>query len=661
MRTLNTRKNLVGPVLLVLLLGACKGESPTAPPTGGNPPGGQTPPVNVVLELSSSNSDPLVDSTSTVTATVTLNGQPVANGTAVEFTASNGTFDGGTTNAIIKTTTNGVATAVLTSSAPGTVRVAATVNNVSRTIDITFHEQPVEEPEPSTTPTITSISPAIGIPAGGERMIITGTNFKAPVRVLFDVGGPTPLEGYVVSVNETTIEVITPSVNLGAGQQLEADVIVINNAGASGEQRVTREAAFIFRAEQLTPVIAAVSPNSGPVTGGTRVTLFGEGFQAPVQVMFGSQEAQVVTVQYSQIIVMAPDARSTAPNGSGTVTGPVDIKVINIHSNTSVTSAGAFRYTADMQITNIAPSQGSINGGTNVVIDGIGFVGPVAVTIAGVPAQPIEVTGTRVIARTSAPVLSGCGDISGPVVVTNIVNGDSASGATFTYRVPAPIITDISPTSVTEGGSVTIEVANAIAGTTRIKLGDRTVFATGTIDDDGVGTYTVTVPSNFEMPTEACVEAGVVGERETEIVVDVTYQNIESGCTNTVEESLTIEPADSSCVLPPPEVTQVSPDAGTCADAGSTAVGVPANTTITFRNDGGPTLTITRNPPTGTNASEFTVSPASITLDPGETDSFTVTFTPTATGARSANVTFTTNDPDDGESVVTVCLEGTGV
>src|SRR6185503_18489361 len=67
--------------LVVALIG-CKGESPTAPPatgTGGNtggsgnPGGGVTPPVGATLTLTVSNSTPLIDSVSTITATVVQN------------------------------------------------------------------------------------------------------------------------------------------------------------------------------------------------------------------------------------------------------------------------------------------------------------------------------------------------------------------------------------------------------------------------------------------------------------------------------------------------------------------------------------------------------------------------------------------------------------
>lgn len=660
MRKMIKRIPLVALIALLLVFAGCKGESPTAPPPGGTvPPGGTTPPTGVNLVLTTSNTDPLVDSTVVITATVTQDGQPVPNGTAVEFSTNNGTFTDTSAATTIRTTTNGVATATLTSATAGATRITAVVNNVTRTVDVTFRSRPVTTPPPNTTPTVSGVAPAIGRPSGGEVIRITGTNLRGPVRVLFDTGGPTAIEGFVVSRSDTVIEVITPAVNLGAGQQLTADVIVITEAGSTAEQRVEVEDAFTFRNEVLTPRVSTATPNSGPVTGGTRVTILGDGFQAPVQVLFGSAEARVVEVTFGQIIVEAPAGRDTSPNGSGPVTGPVDITVVNINSATRTTLAGGFRYVAAMQIIAVGPTEGPSSGGTRVTIDGNGFVAPVAVTIGGVAAQPIFVSGTRIIAITPGIDLTGCGDVSGPVSVTNISNGDSATGGNFTFRVLQPVIINVSPNTVAPGGVVVISVANAIPGVNRIKLGDRTVFASQVIGPDGTGTFTATVPTNFTFTTEPCTVGGVTGVRQVPLVLGVTYQNVQSGCTDTVDSALTITPPDTTCQLGP-EVTQDVPLPGDCAPGGTVPVADPATGTapITFRNIGGQPLVITRGAITGTNSTDFTVSPGSHTIAPGASATFTMTFNPSAAGARTASVAFTTNDPD--EAAISVCLTGTG-
>jgi hypothetical protein len=648
---------------VLVLFAGCKGDTPTAPPPGGgnNGGGGTTPPVGVTLTLTASNTDPLVDSSVVVTANVTQGGAAVPNGTAVEFVASGGTLDGGAT-ATIKTTTGGVATVTLTSSAPGAISVQAAVNNVSKTVSVTFRDKPIVEPPPSTTPIISSITPAIGRPSGGEVVRIVGKNFKSPVKVLFDTGGASPVEAFVSSVSDTLVEAITPAINLGAGQQLVADVILLNQAGTSAEQRVEVTEGFTFRNEQLTPHISTASPNSGPVTGGTRVTIFGDGFQAPVQVLFGAAEARVIDVKYAEIIVEAPAGRDTSDNGSGTVTGPVNITVRNINSQTSASLTGGFRYVAAIEIITISPNEGSYTGGTRVTIDGNGFIAPVAISIGGVAAQPISVSGTRIIALTSPVHVVSCGDSSGPTIVTNVVNGDQATGPTFTYRMPKPLISNISPSSIVAGGSVTITVMNAQPGVTRFKLGDRELFPTGSvIGSDGVGTFTVAVPSNFKFDTEACTTGGITGEREVPTTVDVTYSNLETTCTNTLADGLEIQPTDTSCVLPPPaDVTVTSPISPACATVGPITVGSSGTTQISFRNDGGQPLTIVQTGETGDASNEFSYSPAAgLSILPGQTGTFTVTYTPVdPADTDNATVTFTTNDPDPAEGSISICVSG---
>ncbi|HVR37721.1 MAG TPA: IPT/TIG domain-containing protein, partial [Thermoanaerobaculia bacterium] len=213
MNKIRQRKFLFALLALVLVFAGCKGESPTAPPPssgGGTPGGGVTPPTGSVITLTVSNATPLIDSTSVITATVTKDNQPVPNGTAVEFQASPlGTFTDSGTNTSLRTTTNGVTSVTVTSSTAGTTTITAVVTNVTKTTTIEFKAKPVTQPPVDTSPTITGISPNFGRPQGGQTVRITGTNFRTPLRVLFDFGaGTTPKEALPISSSATTIDVL---------------------------------------------------------------------------------------------------------------------------------------------------------------------------------------------------------------------------------------------------------------------------------------------------------------------------------------------------------------------------------------------------------------------------------------------------------------------
>src|SRR5260370_20035813 len=88
----------------------------------------------------------------------------------------------------------------------------------------------------------------------------------------------------VVYVLPTVITAVVPRVDVGPLGWRLASVIVIAPAGSADEQRATLTNGVRFVGADLTPRIVIVSPGTVPRTGGTRMTVFGEGFQAPVPI-----------------------------------------------------------------------------------------------------------------------------------------------------------------------------------------------------------------------------------------------------------------------------------------------------------------------------------------------------------------------------------------
>lgn len=643
-------------VALFLMLAGCSSESPTAPTGGGGGGtggGGTTPPVGAEVTLSAGNLQPLVSSSSTITAAVRVNGAVAPNGTAVEFTTNLGTFTDTASATSLRTTTDGNASATLTSSTPGVATVTARVNNVSRTIQITFRADTTPGPGGGTSPTISSFTPDTSRPSGGQLVTIRGTNFEAPVRVLF---GTT--EATVVSVTPTAIQVIVPSINLGATEQTRSvNVTVINRVGSASEARVVSATPFRYQIEILTPTIYTVAPASGPNEGNTRIVILGEGFQAPVRVFFGTDsptngplenqtELEVLQVNFGQIIALTPPALGL---GFPLQNQQVSIRVLNVAGNKDSVAPRAFRYGPGMRITAVSPTQGPAVGGTTITIDGWGFDDPVTVSVGGVAARVIRVSGSQIVAITGQ-IASPCAGGGGDVIVTNIEDGATASseGSGFIYLAQSPLVSAVSPTSLGRGGVVSVTVANPGTGNVRFRLGDQVVFSTPSFSTDPLGptTFSITVPADFVFDREACIVGTATGERNVPTRADITFTNVTTNCPDTAEGAVSITPTaeESVCVVPvTPGVASAVP---TAQAFGVQAIGTTGTRSQQVCNTGGSAFDITSVTVNGPNAPEFghnAVVPPNVTVAAGACSTFNVTFTPTSTGAKTANLSVTTS------------------
>lgn len=640
------RFSSIAAILVVLLLVGCEAKSPTAPQPGGTP--GTPPPTSASVSVVVSNASPIVNSTSTITATVTMGSSPVADGTAVEFSTDLGTFTDTTASSTIKTTSSGVASAIVTSSTVGTATLTIRVNNVVKTTSVTFKDQSDTNP---TGPVIASFDPATGKPSGGDIVVIKGSNFESPVRVLF---GDTP--AVVASSTSTEIHAVAPPIDLSLNEQArDVSIIVISAAGTSSEQTATSPSTYRYVLDILTPHVVDVSPSSGPNSGNTRITIVGDGFQAPAKVFFGSAggstgpltdqvEATVLQVTYNQIIAMTPPATGL---GAPLANLQTTLRVLNVQSGTDTVVANAFRYGPGMQINSVGPTEGSAAGGTQVTIDGWGFSDPVAVVIGGVAAQPIRVSGTQIVAVTSPPNVTSCADITGPVSVTNVNDGTSAEGGTFTYRVAKSAITAVSPANVVEGGTVQVTVSNPGTGAVRFDIGGVTRLPSSAIPVTGGTKYTIVAPTSLTFVTEAC---GTNGTQQVGQAVDVTFTNTSTACTDTLTGAVVVLPTDITCH----EVAIASVAPATLTFGSVASGGGTQDLPVSITNTGGGTLSVLNG---AADTGDFSVVGASfpVNLGAGDSASFTIRFAPVAAGDASGTITFTTNVGD-----VTVSVSGTG-
>ncbi|MGC5008472.1 IPT/TIG domain-containing protein [Streptomyces sp. NBC_00353] len=150
-------------------------------------------------------------------------------------------------------------------------------------------------------PTLTAVSPGQGPTAGGTAVTLTGTNLLNATTVRF---GATAAAFSVVSA--TQITATSPPGSTGFAQ-----ITVITPGGTGGG------VAFQYVA---LPTLTDLSPDQGPPTGGTTVTLTGTNLGDVTAVRFGTTAAAFTTVSATQITATAPTGSAGAVQV--TVTSP---------------------------------------------------------------------------------------------------------------------------------------------------------------------------------------------------------------------------------------------------------------------------------------------------------------------------------------------------
>ncbi|MEM7583918.1 MAG: IPT/TIG domain-containing protein [Acidobacteriota bacterium] len=556
---------------LALMLGACDADSPTEPSQAPNPavPQGGGSATGFSITVSPSPRTFELESDATITITIvarrTDNNAFVPQGSTAVLTSTSGVLTNEAGNSVGNSITivfgsNGTAAATLAAlTETATIRAQIEQSSGQAVVEVT--EAPLPVPL-----TIAGLVPNFGPPAGNTQVRIEGTGFFEPVRVT--LGG---INAPVLSVSESSIQILTPPIDLPSGQNRAVGLILENAFGTLEAATDTLNNAFTYTRNQtpLVPKIISVTPTSGPNEGGTPVTIFGEAFGSEIQVFFGAGsriEAEVLDISPTRILVRSPPA--TGQN-SANLNQIVGIDVFDLRSGFTASLNNAFQYGGgEMFISSVGPSEGTYFGGDLVTIFGNGFEGPVAVSFGGRAQQVVSVSGTEIVARSVGPVeIVACSRPSGPFNVVNIeTNEGFTSGLTFTYRPVEPRIGSISVSSTTADIDT-----GAILGPTSLTMtgsgfdrqgfppqvtfgGERSGSVTITsLDPDpmhegnGVGDVMVVDIPNFQVPfpEEECTGAGGnPGMRFTEQRVDIVVSNRDTGCTDTVTAAFTYLPSD---------------------------------------------------------------------------------------------------------------------
>ena len=232
----------------------------------------------------------------------------------------------------------------------------------------------------------------------------------------------------------------------------------------------------------------SISPNTGPITGGTTVTITGSGFVPGSTVNFVEVSATGGTPAYAPTtdnVVLSVTPTSVTPttivvqSPSVIVNGPTTAYWVEVATPTGTSTPAVFTYTTvKPTVTAITPNQGSIAGGSSITVTGSGFLSNAIVHFVqesgGVPVIPaVSFNGSfvNVTTSTSLTVVSP-GIVAGStyfVTVTTSAGTSPTSGAdVFTYSYLVPTVSAVSPSQGPNAGgtSVTVTGTGFITGAT---------------------------------------------------------------------------------------------------------------------------------------------------------------------------------------------------
>lgn len=277
----------------------------------------------------------------------------------------------------------------------------------------------------TTAPAVNGVAPAAGATDVSTSTPIATTFSEAMNRASAQAAfSLAPAAAGAFSWNSAgTTMTFTPGAPLAASSTYTATVAASATDLAGNPLPGPTTWSFTTAAVTPPPSVASVSPISGPVAGGTTVTIGGSGFSGATAVAFGGVAASNYTVNSATAIV------ATAPPHAA---GTVDITVTTPVGTSAVGPADRFSYIGQSGTLAVAasdPATGSTSGGTTVRISGANFATGATVTVGGAAATGVTVTSTTTLTATVPAHAAGTVDI----VVTNPNAQTATLTGGFTY------------------------------------------------------------------------------------------------------------------------------------------------------------------------------------------------------------------------------------
>ncbi len=181
----------------------------------------------------------------------------------------------------------------------------------------------------SCDPVVSGVSSSSGPVSGGNTVTVTGSNF---------VGTPTVHFGSNLATNVSVTSPTTLTAKVPSGSMGTFDVTVTNAppTGVGGSGPTSSTSAADQYTYGLAPTVTSVSPNVGPLSGGTSVTVTGTNLGGASAVNFGANPA-------TRVVVNGGGTSLTATSPPGAL-GAVDVTVTTTAGTSATSSADRFTY-----------------------------------------------------------------------------------------------------------------------------------------------------------------------------------------------------------------------------------------------------------------------------------------------------------------------------
>eukprot|EP00163_Fabomonas_tropica_P018886 TRINITY_DN3328_c0_g1_i3.p1 TRINITY_DN3328_c0_g1~~TRINITY_DN3328_c0_g1_i3.p1 ORF type:complete len:3589 (-),score=1271.65 TRINITY_DN3328_c0_g1_i3:183-10949(-) len=358
------------------------------------------------------------------------------------------------------------------------------------------------------TPTISNIAPATGSINGGTTVVIDGTGlvFNYPgAKTIVTIGGA-PCTVTASSATQVTCTTGPHSPGLSS---VKIDIVSIGSVVSSN--------AFDY-SNAATPTVTGVTPSSGAIpAAGSTVTIAGSGFStvdAENKVHLMNHGSHHNAMVMCAVTLSAADAiECTVPS----VAAGMYMVSVNVVGKGKATSSSMI--TAQHTVTSVAPSSGSLAGGSRLVISGSGFSKMETVTIGTVPCVVDKAASTHhELKCTTGANSAGVYDLTvGDKVLTAAFTYDAALTPTLDAASPysqqqltAVVITgsgfgSAPPVEVTVAGTtctVTAQSDTSITCTAEASVptsGPLLVFVPGKGHPTGSNTFTYTATPGFAL------------------------------------------------------------------------------------------------------------------------------------------------------------------